>query len=195
MRNEEPPSGQVIERLAPLWDRSGPQSRCYSLAFCMRPFTPLAVVAVAAFPLVSCSAIGQAIFKPFEQAYSAVEIVREVSIEVLAALPDDAPCRPQWRRLAADATDTLQRARAIYESEVERSSYSVAALMDAPDRAARDLLGRIASSMDATVGCVQRGGLTMEEWVELEARGRRPDSGAIDPVQKDAVERMGRPVA
>ena len=154
----------------------------------MRRFL-LAVSAVVSLPLVGCSAIADAINAPFYRAYSAVEVVREVSIEVLAATPDDAPCRPEWRRLAADSTEALQRAQAIYEGAIARLSF------DGPPVAARDLLGRIAPALDATVGCVQRGGLTMEEWVELEARGRRPDSGAIDPVQKDAVDRIGRPVA
>ena len=91
-----------------------------------------------------------------------------------------------WLR---DATEALQRAQAILEGAVARLSW------DGPPVAARDLLGRIAPALDATVGCVQRGGLTMEELVELEAAGRRPDSDAIDPVQQDAVERIGRPVA
>lgn len=159
---------------------------------------PLAVL--AAVPLIGCSALLDPLIEPgvtqFKNAYSLVETVREASIEVLAAITDDAPCRAEWRRLAADATDAMQRAQAIYENEVARSApYGLSAMVDAPARAARDLVGRIAPALDATAGCVQRGGLTMEEWVELEAAGRRPTPDAIDPVQREAAARIGRPVA
>ena len=157
-------------------------------------------LAVAPLSLIGCSALVESIAEPgldqFRSSYSLVETVRETSMEVLAATPDEEPCRAEWRRLAADATDTMQRANAIYENEVNRAApYGLSAMVDAQFRAARYLRDRIAPALDATVGCVQRGGLTMEEWIELEAAGRRPDPDEIDPAQRDAVERIGRPVA
>lgn len=165
--------------------------------------TTLAAVAFTATLTLSaagCAALLDPIVQPgvdaYEKAYNFVATVREASIEVLAAIGDDAPCRAEWRRLAADATEAVQRAQDIYSGEVSASAvYGLEAGIRAQDRARRILLGRIATALDATVGCVQRGGLTMEEWVELEARGRRPDPERIDPAQQDALGRIGRPVA
>lgn len=139
----------------------------------------------------------------WETAVTIVGNVREASIDVLAAISDDAPCRAEWRRLAAEATDALQRKEAIWEANGPSPEQLIRALEAAArgrslripeDRRAEALLGRIAPALDATRGCVQRGGLTMEEWVELEARGRRLDPDALDPIQQEAIERL-RPVA
>ncbi len=162
--------------------------------------------ALIATVLIGCSGLVDSIIEPgaaqFQRAVALVETVREASIEVLAAVADDAPCRAEWRRLAADATDTMQRAEAIYRDEVQRAlmsardnSQALLAGADAQFRAARDVRNRIAPALDATLGCVERGGLTMEEWVELEAAGRRPDAGTVEPVQRDAAARIVRPVA
>lgn len=170
-----------------------------------RPLHALPVL--AALALAGCAALLAPIVQPgldaYEDAYKLVETTREVSMEVLAAIPDDAPCRAEWRRLAADATDAMQRAESIYKTEVESAvarsigygSLGLEAGVRAQGRARQILLGRIALALDETIGCVQRGGLTMEEWVEMEARGQRPDPDAINPTQQDAIGRLSRPVA
>ena len=158
---------------------------------------------LAALSLVGCSAVpapepdGPS---PIERATTLVETVREVSIEVLATISDDAACRAEWRRLAADATDTIQRSDEIMVGALRGADLDTLWWNGELREAAGDaLVGRIAPALDAVKGCVQRGGLTMEEWVELEARSRRqglnsqPD--ASDPVQKEALARIGGPVA
>ena len=169
---------------------------------------PFALVLL--LPLVGCSAVAteqveaepENIETPFSRARSIVEGIRESSLDVLAAVPDDAPCRPEWRRLAADATEALRRLPAIERSYAAALMEQLARVSrnrfyrppyDPSRRAAGELLDPIRAAREAVVGCVERGGLTPEEWVELEAAGRRaPDP---DPVQQNAVERIGRPVA
>lgn len=73
----------------------------------------LALALLAAFPLVGCSAVSRKRRAPRKRTKKHTLCSKSYAkrrFDVLAATPDDTPCRAEWRRLAAEATDTLQRA-------------------------------------------------------------------------------------
>ena len=174
-----------------------------------------------------------------EATVSGIWVVRDAAVHVLSTTPDDAPCRKDWRRLAARATEALwpyvtdwstataettiaavseRLAAAVadktaaeamkaesFRAEMEdllpgRKSLlpsvekQLAAVEDRETTAlafdlAEKLSSGIGSPFSETVGCVERGGLTWEEWVEAEAAGKAP---ATPPANQDEAARTIR---
>lgn len=170
---------------------------------------------------------------------SGIWIVRGAAVEVLAATPRDAPCRKEWRRLAARATEALwpyvtDWTTATAETATAAVGEAIAAIVadNAVGHAAEyqvlldemediggssavrdlptveeqlsgleaqettdlslELAEKLASSTalpyGEAIGCVERGGLTWEEWVEAEAAGELPVKPL--PEQDEAVETL-----
>jgi len=162
---------------------------------------------------------------------SGIWVVRDAAVQVLAITAAAGPCRKEWRRLAARATETLwpyvaDWSAATAETTVAAVGDKVAAavadivaeeadveeglgelrqryglpleerLAALEDRATADLASALAEDLASglddliseVIGCVERGGLTWEEWVEAEAAGKAPANPPAE--QGEAVERV-----
>lgn len=165
-----------------------------------------------------------------ETTVTGIWVVREAAVHVLAITADDAPCRQEWRQLAARGTEALwpyvadwstataettsaaaagrvaaavaervadeEIARAMLAEESKNDPFSRIEELSARDRdilegnettdrslnLAESLSAGIAPAISQTGGCVERGGLTWEEWVEAEAAGKAP---AKPPAEQD----------
>ncbi len=176
-----------------------------------------------------------------EATITGVWVVREAAVQVLARTPGDAPCREEWRQLAARGTEVLwpyvadwskataetasaaaagkvaaavadrvaevAESRAIAAEESKGSLFSRIEELSAHDRGileanetadrsltlVESLSAGVRRAISETVGCVERGGLTWEEWVEAEAAGKGParppaeQEEALETVRKSGI--------